>query len=130
MMQVIFFILAQSKQPIINIPSGIMSSAIVNLIGSELIDAKGQTIPAPQLPSDGALGIYFSAHWCPPCRMFTPQLADFYRKFKQTEAGSRLEIVFVSSDRDENAFKEYLADMPWLALPYSNRALKVWLGIV
>ena len=21
---------------------------------------------------------YFSAHWCPPCRGFTPQLVKFY----------------------------------------------------
>merc|ERR1712232_682265 len=34
------------------------------------------------------------------------------------------EIVFVSSDRDENAFKEYFGEMPWLALPYEKRKEK------
>ena len=22
--------------------------------------------------------VFFSAHWCPPCRLFTPVLKDFY----------------------------------------------------
>jgi len=32
--------------------------------------------------------------------------------------------VFVSSDRDEEAFKEYFASMPWLALPFAERDTK------
>jgi hypothetical protein len=34
------------------------------------------------------------------------------------------EFVFVSSDRDEKAFGEYHAEMPWLALPFEKRAEK------
>lgn len=29
-----------------------------------------------------------------------------------------LEIVFVSSDRDQSSFENYFAEMPWLSLPY------------
>ena len=35
-----------------------------------------------------------------------------------------MELVFVSSDRDEEAFKEYYGEMPWLALPFADRAAK------
>ena len=38
--------------------------------------------------------------------------------------GKSLEIVFVSSDRDEAAFTSYHKEMPWLALPFAERALK------
>ena len=34
------------------------------------------------------------------------------------------EFIFVSSDRDEASFNEYFAEMPWLALPFSNRKAK------
>lgn len=35
-----------------------------------------------------------------------------------------MEIIFVSSDRDESAFNEYFGEMPWLALPYEKRSEK------
>jgi len=60
------------------------------------------------------VGLYFSAHWCPPCRGFTPKLAEVYTAIKGT--GKSLEIVFVSSDRDDVAFDSYHKEMPWQTL--------------
>jgi nucleoredoxin len=71
------------------------------------------------------IAIYFSAHWCPPCRGFTPQLAEWYDTSYKSLG---MEVVFASSDRDEKSFGEYFAEMPWLALPYSARDLKEKLG--
>ncbi|KAK3090271.1 hypothetical protein FSP39_010544 [Pinctada imbricata] len=67
-------------------------------------------------------GVYFSAHWCPPCRGFTPQLAEFYKAVNQDK--KRFEVVFASSDRDEESFKEYFKEMPWLAIPFSENETK------
>jgi len=75
----------------------------------------------------GTYAFYFSAHWCPPCRSFTPQLAEWYSKSLNAKG---LEIVFVSSDRDEAAFKEYFEEMPWLALNYSNQKQKEELSTI
>lgn len=61
--------------------------------------------------------IYFSAHWCPPCRGFTPVLAEWYKKHA---AGSNVEIIFVSSDRDQAGFDGYFGEMPWKALKFSE----------
>merc|ERR1712087_920330 len=36
----------------------------------------------------------------------------------------KMEIIFVSSDKDEAAFKEYHGEMPWPALPYEKRKEK------
>ena len=63
------------------------------------------------------VGLYFSAHWCPPCRYFTPVLSEIYKKL--LEKGD-YEIVFISADRDEKSFEEYHRTMPWLALPFSD----------
>jgi nucleoredoxin len=32
-----------------------------------------------------------------------------------------MEIIFVSSDRDDDSFAEYFGTMPWTALSFSNR---------
>lgn len=76
---------------------------------------------AEALQDKKALALYFSAHWCPPCRGFTPQLAEWYKANLQAKG---LEVIFVSSDRDEAAFKEYWGEMPWLALDFSDRKMK------
>jgi nucleoredoxin len=57
--------------------------------------------------------LYFSAHWCPPCRMFTPKLVEWYKEFKAKHPD--FELVFVSSDQDEAAMQEYIKgdNMPW-----------------
>ncbi|KAF5833820.1 thioredoxin-like-domain-containing protein [Dunaliella salina] len=69
--------------------------------------------------ADKYVGIYFSAHWCPPCRAFTPALRKFY--MYMMAKGRPFEIIFVSSDKDQQDFEEYfLKNMPWLTLPWEG----------
>jgi len=68
------------------------------------------------------VALYFSASWCPPCRLFTPKLIQTYQELElqQQSKKSLLEVVFVSRDRDEESFDAYFAKMPWLAVPFSD----------
>jgi len=64
------------------------------------------------------VAIYFSASWCPPCRRFTPKLIEVYKEL--ASQGKSFEVVFASADQNEEAFNEYFAKMPWLAVPFSD----------
>ena len=61
------------------------------------------------------VALYFSAAWCPPCKAFSPLLAEFYKACIKDDA--KLEIVYVSSDSSIPEFEGYYAKMPWLAIP-------------
>jgi len=65
--------------------------------------------------------IYYSKHDCPPCREFTPLLASLYEELNEDE--KQLEIVFFSGDRTEEEFEEYFSEMPWYALPRSQKKI-------
>ena len=81
--------------------------------------------------ADGSLGslaqscqlvlLYFSAHWCPPCKQFTPILRDFYQEVED----QGIEIIFVSSDRSASEMAAYMKEShgPWLAVPHGNPAI-------
>jgi len=92
------------------------------LLNCDVQTGSGDLKPLAEVAQDKVLGIYFSAHWCPPCRGYTPQLAKKYEEIKA--AGLPFEIVFASSDRDEESFNSYFKEHPWLALPFKDRALK------
>jgi len=95
------------------------------LLGDKLLQGTEEVDIEKVLAGKRAIGLYFSAHWCPPCRGFTPKLAEYYTSDLKSKG---LEIVFVSSDRDEASFKEYYAEQPWLALPFSARDMKTQLS--
>jgi nucleoredoxin len=82
------------------------------------LDKAGGKVESFSTKDVKCIGLYFSAHWCPPCRGFTPMLADFYKEVNKGEKA--IEIVFVTSDKDEESFREYFATMPWRAIPFGD----------
>mmetsp|Transcript_17358 Transcript_17358/g.26215 ORF Transcript_17358/g.26215 Transcript_17358/m.26215 type:complete len:912 (-) Transcript_17358:287-3022(-) len=51
-------------------------------------------------------------------------LSEMYETLKDENPSHGLEVVFVSSDRDSASFENYFQTMPWLALPFTDRAKK------
>ena len=50
-----------------------------SLSGQQLLRKDETVVEADSvLAEKKLLAFYFSAHWCPPCRLFTPVLAEFY----------------------------------------------------
>jgi nucleoredoxin len=66
------------------------------------------------------IALYFSAHWCAPCRKFTPQLVEFYNRVASQHP--EFEIVFVSNDRSPFGMETYMRDthMPWPAIDFAK----------
>lgn len=98
---------------------------LTNLLGANLLTKDGLKPVEQVLSGKTAIALYFSAHWCPPCKSFTPKLAEM---FNTSFKAKGLEVVFVSSDRDQKAFDDYYAEQPWVALPYDQREMKAALS--
>ena len=61
--------------------------------GSEHVALSGALRRAP------LVALYFSAHWCGPCRKFTPKLVAFVETL--AKQGTHLPVILCSSDSDE-----------------------------
>lgn len=91
-----------------------LAGSLVRLQGGKVVKADGA------LAGKKIVAVYYSAHWCPPCRAFTPQLVAWYDAAVKKYPG--FELIFVSSDRSAEAMAEYMAwgKMNWLAVAYDQ----------
>lgn len=116
---------AQEAAPAETKPAEAVAEAEVktalDLIPAKLVNAKGEEVSKESLKGK-IVGLYFSAHWCGPCRSFTPLLVAL-----RDAHADEFEVVFVSSDRNAEAMKEYMtgAKMQWPAVPFGDAAAKV-----
>jgi thioredoxin-related protein len=94
-------------------------------IKSSLIDSTGQALSAQRLSRFANCKfvlVYFSAHWCPPCRKFTPEFVEFYNKNIAQSTGSTVDAIFVSSDETAENQLNYMKEtkMPWAAVRFDT----------
>jgi len=99
---------------------GRVGKAVVDLLGDKLLAKTGGKFNTSALQAK-VVALYFSAHWCGPCRSFTPALSQLYSDKLKAQG---VEVVFVSSDQDDSSFANYYKSMPWLALPFDARDVK------
>lgn len=82
----------------------------------------GSVVPADDdaMANKKLILYYFSAHWCGPCRKFTPQLVEYYNRVSAQHP--ELEVVFYSFDKSAAAMEDYMrgSNMPWLAIDYQK----------
>lgn len=89
-------------------------ASLSSILPKTLHDASGKEVDPATLKGKH-VALYFSAHWCPPCRAFTPSLV----KFRDANAAEGFEIVFVSLDSSDGEKETYIKemDMKWLSIP-------------
>ena len=81
-----------------------------------LIDKTGSSYNPTNLQNKKVFVLYFSAHWCPPCRQFTPILTEQFRLHSAMSSNSM--VIFVSGDRSLQQQLEYMQSQgDWPAVP-------------
>ena len=125
--------LAQTPKPPAS--TGTQANSIAALVKGVLVTSRNGILQ-PHLDAEfekkKLIALYESAHWCPPCRQFTPKLVAYYNKV--AAAHPEFEVLFVSNDKTAGAMEGYMREdqMPWPAVSYDkiagNAALMKYFG--
>jgi nucleoredoxin len=99
------------------------TAAVSEFLKSDLVQMRNGELKHSDeaaLANKKLIAFYFSAEWCGPCRKFTPQLVEYYKRV--TPEHPEFEIVFYSSDKSQYAMEKYMRDenMPWLAIDFTK----------
>ncbi|CAN5310027.1 hypothetical protein BH23VER1_BH23VER1_26020 [soil metagenome] len=85
------------------------SGSLVGRLHDKLVERSGGSLTTASpsaLVGKEYVALYFSAHWCPPCRAFTPVLSRFYDEVSR--AHPEFQLILVSGDRDAGSMEEYI----------------------
>src|SRR5207253_9416020 len=104
-------------------PQAPNANALRELVKGDLVSLRNGALghfDDEELEKKKLIALYFSAHWCAPCRKFTPELVDYYNRVATQHP--EFEIVFYSFDKSPFAFETYIreANMPWPAIDYAK----------
>jgi nucleoredoxin len=105
--------------------AGLPAGHVASLVKGELVTSRNGVL-GPYLDAEfekkKVIGLYASAHWCGPCREFTPKLVAYYNKV--AAAHPEFEILFVSNDKTAPAMEGYMREdqMPWPAINFDKVA--------
>ena len=96
---------------------GKINKALEPYVKDEIANSDGKKINKASL-SGKYVAFYFSAHWCGPCRAFTPKLVKFRNANKD-----KFEVIFVSSDTSPASMKSYMegSGMKWPAVKHKGK---------
>ncbi len=90
-------------------------------LDAAVVDMNGTEAAATSLLDTDYLLLYFSAHWCPPCRTFTPKFVNFYNT---QGGGTRFQAVLISRDKSEAEMFAYMREtkMPWPTVRFESES--------
>ncbi len=85
---------------------------LAKIFNEKLTDAEGKPVKFDNYTQAKYTLVYFSAHWCSPCRAFTPELVKF---FEANNKKGKLQVILASSDQTKEDMEKYMksAKMPW-----------------
>ncbi len=92
-----------------------------NIIGKNLY-LGNKKIKTDELKSK-YICLYFSASWCSPCKKFTPQLIEYYNRYKRN---NNFEVILIPyKEINAESFKKYYKNMP----RYSTTRMKNYIKL-
>jgi len=97
-------------------------AVFTGLLGPTLYQASNSKVVSTASVEGRVIGLYLSRYTCSVCQATTPRLAKIYEAYRSK--GLRFEIVFISCDFNQQNYKDYLAEMPWLALGFEDPHIK------
>lgn len=91
----------------------------MNIIAnSQLSKNDGDNIIDANINGKNIIGLYFSASYCPPCKVLTGILIDKYDEL--CRLCPYFEIILVPSDKSAEDRAKYFSTMLWLSIDYKS----------